>query len=161
MAIDLKPHVAKSQHQPRIGRDGKHRVEPSSGMVVSHTVDRQYEHDRHVQLGTTRKYSGGIDPRVGGQPKNEGQVPVHGGMHHVGRDGKLNLSVSATQVGSALHDAANLERDPLAKPPIGKRLSEPKITPGQRSRTSGPNDMHAQLGAAILHSALKGGGKTI
>ena len=95
----------------------------------------------------------------GGKPKNLGQVPVHGGMFHKGRDGSINQSVSATQVGSALHDAANLERDPLAKPPIGKRLSDPAIKPGQRSRTS-DSSMHAQLGAAILHQALKGGGRS-
>lgn len=45
--------------------------------------------------------------------------------------------------------------DPLAGPPAGKRLSPVKIAPTMRSRTSPglTNDLHVQLGRAILDEA--------
>lgn len=117
------------------GHSGKHATVPTHpGMVVSHmshSPGRAIEHDFHVEAGKARTYSGGIDPRVGGKPKNLNPVPVHPASHRV--TGTNEGAPTITTL-SAIPDASN----PNALDPtrIGKRLTPPVAKPGMKSRTS-------------------------
>lgn len=88
-----------------------------------------------------------------GAPKFHHDVPVHGAMNAKSRrTGEHFDGVGGD--GISRYDA-NPGTNPTLGPPAGKRLSPVRIAPTMRSRTSPglTNDLHVQLGRAILDEA--------
>jgi hypothetical protein len=140
--------------------------------AVHHVHDRTAEHAQSVAAGKARSHRGGIDPRVGGKPK-QGMVQVHGamtaeqikgagigGMGHATNvvDGGMNIATSAAAVPPVpLHRRAFNPVAPKASPithaygenPSTKAGKPVPAVPGQRSRTtdtlgaSRPGENHA------------------
>ncbi|HUI12572.1 MAG TPA: hypothetical protein VL048_03775 [Xanthobacteraceae bacterium] len=141
-----------------VGHDGRPKavINVHPGMSVSHDrhmPGRQIEHDVHVAEGMKRTYSGGIDPRVGAVAKHQGPVPVHGAMAAKSRrTGEHFDGVGGD--GISRYDA-DPGTNPTLGPPVGKRLTEPAITPTMRSRTSpGLTGEHFRmLGKLLLSTA--------
>jgi hypothetical protein len=138
--FDLTPHVAKRQHVPMTGRDGK-RVQ------VPTTPGMDNPHDR-THLGEH------LDPKAGGKPKNHGPNPIHGGMtaqqQKMAGVGGLSLDTIAS---APVADPAS----PVSLEPQGKILKPVAISPGMKNRTSPgmTSADHKMLGRAILDAAVK------
>jgi hypothetical protein len=153
----------------------KNTVKINPGMTISHLAHsqgRQHEHDSHVEAGAKRSYSGGIDPRVGGKPKHQNVVPVHGAMTRQvqgktligsGHDASALDSMSGAIVpeggsksvpgwGNALARAGN----PLVRAPGSKVTAKPAIAFGMRNSSArGSHDL--DLGEAVLREAFAAG----
>lgn len=145
--MSKKPSIFQPDH---LGRPTPNR--PGPALARHHADSRAIEHAAHVADGMKRQYSGGIDPRVGGREKHQGDLQIHGGMVRRTKTGPLafggdhasaidSLSGEATVPGRVKsapgwgNDAAQ-SGHPLAKVPGGKVLTPVTPTPGMRSRSN-------------------------
>ncbi|MGH6670750.1 MAG: hypothetical protein ACRECV_02095 [Xanthobacteraceae bacterium] len=175
-----RPSIFQPDH------NGKMRTVPiTPGMKVSHLAHndgRAIEHDAHVAKGAERKagipfvggkvpFSGakgaGIDPRVGGKPKNQNVVPVAAGMHrmkdgapvpastHSYLDSMTGTVVPGTPKTAPGWGSGNVRTgNPLVKAP-GPKIKQERVplSFGMKPRTDDQKIMH-ELGEAILEQAF-------
>lgn len=145
MAIDLKPHVAKSSHVPQVNHAGEHRqVETAPGMFNPNDRTRLGEHQNvKADLGKAPK------------PKAHGPVKAHGGMFSRTRDGLHVQGVTQTTLANAPDASGVAPLDPTVP---GKKLSPPKVGFGQRTMSvhgKVTDDVLQRVGAVVLANAKR------
>ena len=153
----MKPNVFQPDHLGRPTPD-----KPGPALTRSHSPGRAKEHAAHVVYGAERQFSGGIDPRVGGKPKHDGDLKIHGGMIRQTESGPAFGGDHASAMDSLTglktvpgKPGEGAPAHPLTAAAGAKNYASAKPVIGHRSRTA-PHE--SKLGEALLAEAFDASG---